>query len=197
MKKLKSKNNINRVLKLIFEVGSLRRIYRSHNQTLLTNDISDNIATHSFRVAMIGYFLAKFEKVNVNKVILMCLIHDFIETRSGDQNWVHKRYVKVYEDEILDDQFKGLFDNEIYQVAKEYHKLESKEAKLAKDADLLDQILLLREYEFNGNKEASLWLKGKEQEKRLYSRTAKILVKKMYKVDVHCWWDNLWTDKRR
>ena len=37
----------------------------------------------------------------------------------------------------------------------EYDERESLEAHLAKDADLLDQILLLREYEWVGNNEAS------------------------------------------
>jgi len=71
------------------------------------------------------------------------------------------------------------------------------EAKIAKDADLLDQILLLKEHEWVGNKEASLWLKGGEQERRLYSESAKRLAKDIYKQKPSDWWKNIWTAERR
>src|SRR3989304_1489360 len=62
-----------------FELGTLRKILRSHRQTLLTDDLSDNIASHSFRVTLIGWFLAKLEQADPYKVLLMCLFHDFSE----------------------------------------------------------------------------------------------------------------------
>jgi putative hydrolase of HD superfamily len=68
--------------KFLFEVGSLRKIARSHRQKFLTDDLSDNIASHSFRVIHIGYLLAKMEKADVSKVMLMCLYHDVGESRS-------------------------------------------------------------------------------------------------------------------
>ena len=69
-----------------YEIGTLRFIGRNHRQTLLTNDISDNIASHSYRVSVIAYFLAKLAKANVKKTVTMALFHDIAETRSGDQN---------------------------------------------------------------------------------------------------------------
>lgn len=192
------KKDIDRLVKFFFEIGSFRKLARSHRQTLMTDDLSDNIASHSFRVTTIGYFLAKEENVDVNKVILMTLFHDITEARSGDQNWVHKRYVKVYDNEILKDQLNGIVeDNELYKVMMEYDKRESKESKIAKDADLLDQIYLLKEYEQTGNKEASDWLKDNEQMKKLYSKTAKSIALKANNTKPHSWWTKLWTDKRR
>src|SRR5690606_11815228 len=121
-----------------------------------------------YRTAMIGWQLALSEGADLNKVIQMCLIHDLPEARSGDQNWVHKRYVKVYENEIIADQFSGLPNKEdLIEIANEYSERQTLEAKVAKDADLLDQMLLLREYAWNGNKEAERWLEGKEQGKSL------------------------------
>lgn len=188
----------NNLVKFFFEVGSLRKVARAHRQTLLTNDLTDNISTHSYRVAFIGYVLAKLEKVNSAKVLLMCLTHDLPEARSNDQNWVHKKYVKVFEGEIIKDQFSGLpGEHELLQLANEYSERKTKEAKLAKDADLLDQILLLREYEWDGNKEASLWLKSKEQEKRLFSKSAKKLAKDIYTQKPSSWWNKIWTADTR
>ena len=73
---------IENLSKFFYEVGSLRRIMRAHQQTIMSNDPSDNISSHSFRVAMIGYFLAKELKADSDKVLKMCLI---IRRRRGDQ----------------------------------------------------------------------------------------------------------------
>ena len=52
-------------------------------------------------------------------------------------NYVNKRYVKVYEEEILKEQLKGLTENDsLLEIVQEYEERKSKEAKLVKDADL-------------------------------------------------------------
>jgi len=193
-----TKNNLTNLVNFFFETGSLRKVVRAHRQTLLSDDLSDNIASHSFRVTIIGYFLAQLEKADANKVLTMCLFHDLAETRSGDQNWVNKKYVKVFENEIQKDQISNLPNkNELNQIITEYQERKTLESKLAKDADLLDQILLLREYAWQGNKEAEDWLKGQEQRKRMYTSTAKKLATEAFKQKPSDWWANLWTAKRR
>ena len=121
--RMEKKSEVKNLSNFLYEIGTLRRIQRSHRQTLLTNDDTDNIASHSFRVAIIGWFLAKLERVDASKVLFMCLLHDVPETRSGDQNWVHKKYVKVFEDEITKDQLKNLpGKNELHRIIREYKK---------------------------------------------------------------------------
>jgi putative hydrolase of HD superfamily len=94
----------------------------------------------------------------------MCLLHEIEEVRSGDKNWLNKKYVKVFEKEIVKDQLRGLPNSEeLLNLLKEYYERKTLEAKIAKDADLLDQLLLLKEYEFQGSKEAERWLKGKKK----------------------------------
>src|SRR3989338_1068538 len=90
-----------RLASFLFEVGTMRKLLRMHRQTLLTDDMSDNIASHSFRVAIIGWILAKKEMVNPYKTAIMCLLHDLGEIRSNDHNWVHKRYTKVFDKHII------------------------------------------------------------------------------------------------
>jgi len=172
---------------------------RSHCQLLLTNDMSDSIASHSFRTTIIGLFLSKLEKADPYKVVIMCLLHDIEETRSGDQNWVHKKFVKVYGEEIREEQLKKLPKSEdLLQLSNEYQKRETREAKIAKDADLLDQILLLKEYSWQGNKEATRWIKeGNLQEKLMFTSSAKNLAQEVFKQNPSQWWNNLWTNKRR
>ncbi len=157
---MKTNNHNERLADFLYEIGTMRKILRIHRQTLLTDDVSDNIATHSYRVTLIGWLLAKLEGADPYKTVMMCLLHDLGEIRSNDHNWVHKRYSKTYDDEILNDQLGTLPFSELFEMAGEYEKRQSKEAILAKDADMLDQVLLLREYEWQGNKEAALWLQG-------------------------------------
>ena len=191
-------DKIEKLTYFFFEIGTLRKLVRAHRQTLLTDDLSDNIASHSFRTTVIGYFLAKEEKADADKVLKMCLIHDLEESRSGDQNWVNKKYIKVYEEEIRKQQLANLDDyQELLNLSKEYHERKTKEAKISKDADLLDQIFLLCEYLWQGNKEAAGWLKGKEQEKLMFSKTAKRIAQEATKQKPSDWWNNLWTSKRR
>jgi len=127
----------------LFEVGTMRKLPRMHRQTLLTDDTSDTIASHSFRVALIAWLLAKAENADPYKVVMMALLHDIAEARTGDHNWVHKRYVKVFEREVNAEQLGSLPFSDLKDLIDEYQARKSKEAIVSKNADLLDQILLL------------------------------------------------------
>lgn len=203
MKKKIKASALNKILaNFFFELGTLRKTARSHRQTLLTDDLSDNISSHSYRVTMIGWFLAHLEKADPYKVVTMCLFHDTGEARSGDQNWVHKKFVKVFEDEIHDGQLKGLpFSDELSSVSLEYQERKSKEALIAKDADLIDQILLLKEYAWTGNQEAASWLgesiEQNAQYKALVTNSARRIARRIFGSRPSAWWKDLWTPKRR
>lgn len=205
MKSQKPKKNKNqeRIVNFLYEIGTMRKLMRMHRQVLLTDDMSDSIASHSYRVAIISWFLAKEEGADPYKTVMMSLLHDMAEVRSNDHNWIHKKYIKVFEHEINDDQLGTLPYSDFKDFIGEYEKRESREAILAKEADLLDQILLLREYEWSGNKEANIWLYGKggakinAQLEKLKTETGKKLGKSMYDVDPSDWWNNLWTSNNR
>ncbi len=203
MKKEKVKN----LTSFLFEIGNLRKVIRAHQQALLSFDLSDTIASHSYRVTLIGYFLAQELKADTDKVIKMCLLHDVEETRSSDHNWVHKKYVKVFEDEIRRDQLKNLpHSEELLKISKEYHERKTLESKIAKDADLLDELFLLREYDWQGNLEAREWLKGKmnpedkkitTHEQMLSTKFAREIAREAKRQIPSTWWKDSWTPKRR
>lgn len=192
-----TKKQISNITKFFYEMGTLRKIARAHRQSLLTDDLSDNIASHTFRVCIIGMMLAQLEKVDVSKVVLMCLLHDISETRSGDQNWVHKKYVKVFEDDIINSQIKPLPNSkEILNIINEYRDRKTKEAQVAKDADRIDQRLLEREYIWMGNQEAKSW--GRTNSLSLISKSAKLLLGEICKQKPSDWWTKGgWSDQRR
>ena len=186
----------------LFEIGTMRKLLRMHRQTLLTDDLSDNIAAHSFRVTMIGWILAQKEQADPYKVIMMCLLHDTGEARSNDHNWVNKRYTKIFEEEIIEEHLGTRPFPELKAIALEYKERKTKEALVAKDADLLDQILLLKEYEWQGNKEAAIWLNGSDsrgyaQLKNLKLESSIELGKAIYERNPSDWWKNLWTSHDR
>jgi putative hydrolase of HD superfamily len=193
---------IKKLTSFFYEIGNLRKVMRIHQQTLLFFDLSDTIAAHSFRVAFFSYFLAKELKADVDKVLKMSLLHDLEETRSSDHNWVHKRYVKVFEDEIRADQLKKLpHSQELINLSKEYKQRKTLEAKIVKDADLLDQTFLLREYAWQGNKEAKNWLKNEKQEsqweKMMFTKLAKDISREAKRQPPSLWWKDLSTPHRR
>ncbi len=195
--------NQDKITNFLYEIGTMRKLMRIHRQVLLTDDMSDSIASHSYRVTMISWFLAKEEGADPYKTVMMSLLHDVAEVRSNDHNWIHKKYVKIYEDEITNEQLGSLPYSDLKDFIDEYEKRESKEAILAKEADVLDQILLLREYAWSGNKEANVWLYGKGKAKvnaqleKLKTKTGKKLGESIYKVGPSDWWNNIWTSKNR
>jgi putative hydrolase of HD superfamily len=196
-----------RIANFLYEVGTMRKLARIHRQTLLTDDLSDNIATHSYRVTMIAWFLAKEEDADLYKTVMMALLHDLGEARSNDHNWIHKKYVRIFEEEVDAEQLGTLPYPDLKALIDEYQARKTTEAILAKEADLLDQILLLKEYEWTGNKEAALWLRGKNNLKNnlkkyakldeLKTASAKRLGKALYDTNPSDWWKDLWTSRNR
>lgn len=189
-----------KIANFLYEIGTLRKIPRMHMQAFLTNDTSDNIATHSFRVPFIAWMIAKAEGLDPYKTAMMALMHDLGEVRTGDHNWIAKRYIKIEEDQIIEEQLGPLPDGELLILAKEYKERMSREAIAAKDADLIDQILLLREYAHQGNKEAERWLTTERSHKRvdaLKLLTSKKIAEAILQTNVYDWWTNLYTNVNR
>jgi len=168
--------NTDKITNFFFEIASLRRLTRSHRQVV--QGVDDNISDHSFRVTIIGMILAEMEKCDVNKVLKMCLFHDLEEARTGDANFINQQYSNLKKKEATEDQLKELpIEKEILQLLEEYVKRESKEAIVAKDADLLDQMILQQEYFYKDQKNKDIWqlhtLKG------VKTNSAKELAKKI------------------
>lgn len=192
-----------RIAQFLYEAGTLRRVPRMHRQTLHLADDSDSIASHTFRVALAGWHLAKLEGADPYTVVMMCLLHDFGEVRSGDHNWLHKRYVSVADEEIERDQLGDLPFGELRSFSAQYRLRDSLEARVAKDADRLDQLLLLREYELVGNREAAAWLRGKELDQpyakldEMETESGRALGRAIYDEPPARWWEGVWTKENR
>jgi putative hydrolase of HD superfamily len=184
-----NQQQLQRTVEFIFEVGSLRRVRRSHIQNL--GKTEDSILDHSFRVAMIGYVLATLDGCDADKVLKMCLFHDIAESRTGDRNWIHKKFVKVDEVKAVRAQLKHVpVEKKLLALLSEYKVHKTPEAKLAKEADILEQLFQLKEYADQGNKEAARWIP--HNVKLLSNKTAKAIAQLALKSEVHDWWWMKW-----
>ncbi len=175
-----------RLLHLLFEVGMLKKTPRTGYQFLGSG--KESVADHSFRVVFIGYILSLLHKeVDQTRLLKMCLIHDLPETRTGDLNYVNKKYVKADDKKAINDQTKGLwFATELLDLYEEYTKCETIEAKLAHDADQLDLMLELKENLDLGNKFSQKWLEAVI--KRLKTTHAREIAQLLISMDYNEWW---------
>lgn len=188
-----------RIADLLFEVGMLKRTPRTGYRFLGTGE--ESVAEHLFRTAFIGYVLAEMEEgADTFRVVRMCLFHDLPEARTGDQNYVYKKYVQVDEKRAAEDLTDGLpFAKEIKDLIAEFNAQESREALLSHDADQLALILQLKEQKDLGNRYADEWLRFNP--KRLKTELAKKLAEAILQTDFSAWWfkekDNDWWVKGR
>jgi len=174
------------IANFLYEAGMLKRTPRSGFQFLGSG--AESVAEHIFRTCYIGYALGKLEQgVNVDRMIKMCLFHDLPEARTGDLNYVNKKYVNAHEDKAIEDLAKTLpFGSEIRDLIHEFNEGKTDEARLARDADQLEMILALKEYKDVGNKYADEWLGFSL--KRLQTETARELAKTILETDSSLWW---------
>lgn len=178
-----SKQNENRIPDFLFEIGTMRNMNRTWHQTV--PNTNDTIASHSFEVAIIGSILAKLEKVDENKVIKMCLFHDIAETRVGDLNFINSHYVAKNEEKANSDQLEDLpIKSEIMSLLKELEERKTKESIVAKDADILDQVIMERTMIQN---EADLKKWNAHSMAKLRTKSAKEIARKLVKRNPHDW----------
>ena len=77
-------NRIDKQLAFALEIDKVKNILR---QTHLSgNGRNENDAEHSWYMAIMAYLLQEYanEKVDIAKVMLMCLMHDIVEIDAGD-----------------------------------------------------------------------------------------------------------------
>ncbi|MFP3870910.1 MAG: HD domain-containing protein [Syntrophobacteria bacterium] len=183
------------IVNFLFELGMLKKTPRSGFQFLGSG--SESVAEHLFRVAAIGFTLAKLDReTDTFKVLQMCLFHDLPESRTGDLNYVNKQYVQVNEEEAVRDLTRTLpFGTELQEMLAEFNRGESRESQLARDADQLDLILELKEHFDLGNRYAREWIHFARQ--RLKTDLGRELAARIMETDSTSWWfegrDHWWT----
>jgi putative hydrolase of HD superfamily len=174
------------IANFLFEAGMLKRTPRSGFQFLGSG--AESVAEHIFRTTLIGYTLGTMvSNVNVDRLVKMCLFHDLPEARTGDLNYVNKKYVEADEKKAVADLAQTLpFGEEIRELILEFIEGKTQEAMLARDADQIEMILALKEYKDLGNKYADEWLDFSL--KRLQTVAGRELSTAILETDSSMWW---------
>ena len=175
------------IVNFLFEAGMLKKTPRTGYQFLGSG--AESVAEHTFRVVCIGYTLSKLvaQPVDETRLLKMCLFHDLPEARTGDHNYVNKKYVSVDEEKAAHDLTAHLpFGGEMLELIQEFIQQTTLEARLARDADQLDFLLELKESGDLGNKYAEDWIQAVL--KRLQSKEAQNLALEILRTDSNDWW---------
>ncbi len=182
----KGRGQMTRLADFLFEVGMLRRTPRSGFQFLGSRQ-EENIAEHSFRTAVAGYVLAQMAGADPTRTAILCLFHDLHETRTGDFNYVNRRYNSSKRSQALRDATAGTgLEELLLPLWEELETVETPEARLAQDADQIDIILALKEEQDLGNPYAGKWLDAAMG--RLRTEEGKALAASIRQTDHTDWW---------
>lgn len=181
------------IIKFFYEVGQAKKVDRSGWWIAGISD-PESVAEHSFRVAIIGYVLAKLENGDPDKVITMCLFHDIHETRINDIHKIGQKYINTddAEKQAFLDQVKGLpksVSSTLNALISEFNDCESLEAKIAHDADKLECLLQAREYHSQGYNDVVDWIDSCGN--NLNTKSAQEIAEKCMQIQPHEWWCGL------
>jgi putative hydrolase of HD superfamily len=176
------------IANLLFEARILKDITRSGYAFLGSG--KESIAEHSFMTAFICFAMAKMDtKIDIAKLVTMALVHDLAEARTGDFNYVEKKYSTIDEAKAISHLIKPLsFGNDIKDLIDEFNLCETKEAKLAKDADQISFILELKKIDDIGAKGPEKWLP--HVLKRLKTDIGKQIAQSIMETGWDEWWVN-------
>jgi len=188
-----------RLANFLFEVGMLKRTPRTGFQFLGSGD--ESVAEHILRTVYISYVLSYMcPEADKNRLLLIALFHDFLEARTGDLNYMNKKYNTTDEVKAMEDALEDLpFRTEVEPLFWTFWQQDTLEAKLVKDADNLELLLQLKEQKDLGNPYADDWIKFTLQ--RLVTKEGKELAENILQTDSTQWWfdkkSNWWINAKK
>ena len=181
------------IANLLFKAKILKDIPRSGYHFLGAG--KESVAEHSFSISFIAFVMSQMEpNIDALKLIAMCLVHDLPEAKTGDLNYVQKKYVTADENKAVEDISRDLpFGKSLADLIHEFNKGQSVEAKLARDADQLALILDLKALSDIGYYPPKKWLPYAL--KRMETKTGQDIAESIMKTEWDSWWFNKFVDK--
>lgn len=131
---------------LINFLGVIEKLKCNTRHSWTSSDRHESVAEHSWRLACMAYLVKdEFPTVDIDKVIVMCLIHDFGEAITGDIPAFNKTKLhEQIEKDAVDDMISHLPPktyNELKALFKEMDQMQTPEAKLTKALDKLETLI--------------------------------------------------------
>lgn len=167
------KERIEKQLAFALEIDKVKNIFR---QTHLSGyGRNENDAEHSWHMAVMAYLLKEYanEKVDIAKVMLMCLVHDIVEIDAGDTYAYDTEGLKTQksrENAAKERIFSILPEEqkiELIALFDEFEAYETPESKFAHAMDNLQPLLLNNS---NGGRD---WKEHEVTAEQVYKRQGK------------------------
>lgn len=155
------------------EIDKEKNIFR---QTHLSgHGRNENDAEHAWHMAIMAYLLREYanEKVDIARVMLMCLIHDIVEIEAGDTyayDTEGKKSQKAREDAAKEKLYSLLPEDqkqELTALFDEFEEYQTAEAKFAHAMDNLQPLLL------NHSNNGGDWKEHQVSARQVYGRQTK------------------------
>lgn len=160
-------------LAFALEIDKEKNIFR---QTHLSgHGRNENDAEHAWHMAIMAYVLREYsnEKIDIAKVMLMCLIHDIVEIDAGDTyayDAENLKTQKAREDAAKERIFSLLPDEqkeELIALFDEFEAFETPESKFAHAMDNLQPLML------NNSNGGADWKEHEVTAQQVYGRQSK------------------------
>ncbi len=135
-----------KIKNFIYFLNDIEKLKSATRHSWTSAGRQESVPEHSWRMAVMAMIIAdEFPKVNINKVIEMCLVHDFGEVYDGDipdfkKTKKHEKREKIAIQKVV----KPLPDktqNKIVNLWKEFEDCNTPEAQLAKALDKLEALI--------------------------------------------------------
>ena len=132
-------------------------------------DKPESVSDHTFTMTMMGLVLSELQHLDTLKVLKMCLIHDLVESKTGDltPDQIPKNEKVILEKNTMNDILETLPDNIKEQLSESWYEfLESKtlESKLVHEIDKLEMVLQAITYKKSGNFDVNSFLESAKKE---------------------------------
>ncbi|MEW2494028.1 HD domain-containing protein [Streptomyces nodosus] len=155
-------DNLSAVANFLFEAGTLKHSART-GWWMAGVRTPETVAEHSWRTSLIASVIAKLEGADPARAALFAVWHDTGETRTGDVNYLGKKYTDGEADprDIAADQTTSMPEavaELVTEVIGAYEDRDTLEAICARDADKLECMLQGIEYRSQGYENAQRWI---------------------------------------
>lgn len=166
-------NRIKKQLAFSLEIDKVKNIFR---QTHLSgNGRNENDAEHSWHMAIMAYLLREYanEKIDIFKVMLMCLIHDIVEIDAGDTYAYDEENMKTQKarEDVAKIRIFSMLPQEQAQefirLFDEFEAYETAEAKFAHAMDNIQPLIL------NNSNNGGDWREHNVTVEQIYKRQSK------------------------
>ncbi len=153
--------DLSAVARFLYEAGTLKQTKRTGWWMAGVRN-PESVAEHSWRTVLLATVIATLEGADPARAAFLAVWHDSQETRTGDVNYLGKKYAPPADRRaVTDDQVAGVPEAlaaAVRDIVAEYEAKESPEAICARDADKLECLIQGVEYKTQGYENAQRWI---------------------------------------